>query len=707
MNIQRTLNDGICTLAFDRPDSSANIFDQAALEELNAHLDWIEGNQAQVRGVVFISAKDSIFIAGADIKSLQSAGAQELRQFIAGGQRTFNRVAALAGRGVYTVAAIHGACMGGGYELTLACAYRIASSDKATKIGLPEVMLGILPAWGGSTRLPRLIGVPKALDIILAGKTPSASSARKLGMVDEVVPRAALMDAARNAIARQARSRQASLALNLILAPLSAPLARRAVMKKTRGHYPAPLAALSVVAGAPFARMEDSLARELEEEVRLADTEACRNLMRLFLMTEKAKKESGARVSPPANPPGPAQTCAGGDTRAPAPLAAVIGAGVMGAGITQWLAAKGWRVVLRDLDAQKVGAGMGRIEKLLSDRRAFREKEARDAWDRIVPAPAPIPLLAQCDLVIEAAVEKMALKKKIFAELDGQTKAHAVLATNTSALSITELSEAVRDPGRVVGIHFFNPVHKMQLVEVVVGRHTRPEVAAKAQMLVRRMGKLPVVVKDSPGFLVNRILMPYMLEAARFFDQGAAVADIDEAMLEFGMPMGPLRLMDEVGLDVAQDVAETLGAAFGDRMKVPAAIAPMLKAGLLGKKAGKGFYLHGAKGSKPNAGVRFFASGFGMAAFTREQMRERMALLMVNEAARCLEEGIVASAEEADFAMVMGTGFAPFRGGPLRFADAFGIARCAVRLKEVSPREPHYAPCALLEKMAEEKTTFY
>ncbi len=472
--------------------------------------------------------------------------------------------------------------------------------------------------------------------------------------------------------------------VHTVLAPVLTPWVRRQILKKTHGHYPAALEALQVVSAACRGSAQASFARELEATLRLAKTPACRHLMGLFFQTERAKNGGGARVVVPASP-----------------SVAVIGAGVMGAGITQWLAAKNMRVILRDLDAAKVGAGMGRIEKLLSNRRVFKAKEARDAWDRITPAPAPVPL-SRCDLVIEAAVEKMELKKKIFQALDGQAGPQTLLATNTSALSITELSEATGDPGRVVGIHFFNPVHKMQLVEVVVGRHTRPEVVNMAQAQVRKMGKLPVVVKDSPGFVVNRILMPYMLEAARFFDQGAKVEEVDRAMLAFGMPMGPLRLMDEVGLDVAEDVAATLGAAFGPRMGVPGAIAPMLKAGLLGKKTNQGFYLHGAGGKvKVNHGADRFVSGMKMAALTRAQLQERMVLLMVNEAARCLEEGLAEDAAMIDFAMVMGTGFAPFRGGPLRHADAVGAAQLVTAMQAlVKGGETHYAPCALLEKLA-------
>lgn len=716
-NIRREVVDGVCILTFDCPDSAANVFNSATLDELSAHLDFVE-NTAGLQGLIVTSAKNTVFIAGADLKELNTLDAIGVQHFIARGQDLFNRLAALK---IPTAAAIHGACMGGGYELALACGYRVASPDKATRIGLPEIQLGILPAWGGSTRLPRLIGLPKALDIILAGKTPSASSAKRLGMVDEIAPRELLMTVALAAVRRHARAKPAPAALWAVLSPALAPLAKKRVMNKTRGHYPAPLAALKVVAAACGGSPVASMARERAAVLALAQTPECKNLMRLFFQTEKAKKseakdgpasETAASSADPALRASP--LLAGLDQAPPPvhvckppehPLVAVIGAGVMGAGIAQWLAGRNMRVILRDLDAQKVGEGMGRIDKLLADRRIFKAKEARDIRDRITPAPLPVPL-SNADLVIEAAVEKMLLKKRIFADLDRQVGPQTILATNTSALSITELASATADPGRVVGIHFFNPVHRMPLVEVVLGRETRPQVAGQARELVRKMGKLPVTVQDSPGFLVNRILMPYMLEAARFFDHGASIENIDEAMLDFGMPMGPLRLIDEVGLDVAEDVALTLGAAFGERMAAPPVVARMLGAGLLGKKSGRGFYLH--PDEEYNLAVRNYRSNDGQANLPRAELQRRMVLLMINEAARCLEEGVAADAADIDFAMVMGTGFAPFRGGPLRHADAVGVTKVTAMMQTLADSgEPHYAPCAGLCAMALSNQSFF
>lgn len=587
--------DNICVLTFDRPDSGANIFDRVALLELNGHLNYVACN-ASLKGLVFASAKSSIFIAGADLTQLSKAKTpEELREMIELGQSVFDRIAAL---NIPTVAAIHGACVGGGYELCLACDYRLASPDKPTKIGLPETMLGILPAWGGSTRLPRLIGLPKALDIILGGKTLAAKPALKCGMIDDIVPREYLVEQACQRILRSGlklREHQHSLTYSLTTNPVAARLIARRVEKqvilKTRGHYPAVLKALEVVTNGISLSISDSLALERDAILELGPTEACRNLIRVFFLQERAKKISGVP----------------GDTKvkvAPVQRLSVIGAGVMGAGIAQWASARDISVILRDINHEAVAKGLGTIAKLYEQgvkRFALTKVEARAGLDRISPSAVEVPL-QNVDVVIEAAVERMDLKKQLFARLDELAGPKTILASNTSALSISEMAAGTKHPGRVIGIHFFNPVHKMQLVEIVVGRQTDPEVVRRSVKFVQQIGKLPVVVKDSPGFLVNRILMPYLIEAGWLFERGARVEDIDEAMLEFGMPMGPLRLIDEVGVDVSHHVATDLARKFSERMQAPAVLAKMLQDKLLGKKSGSGFYLHTGKSQEPEIG---------------------------------------------------------------------------------------------------------
>jgi 3-hydroxyacyl-CoA dehydrogenase/enoyl-CoA hydratase/3-hydroxybutyryl-CoA epimerase len=671
------LSDKTCVLTFDRPDSPVNIFDGDTLKELDAHL----ASLGDAHALILASAKKSVFVAGADIHLFQKMSAQELAAFVELGQSVFNHLAALK---IPTVAAIHGAAVGGGYEVALACDWRVASPDAATKIGLPEMKLGIIPAWGGSTRLPRVIGVPGALDIILGGKTVSARHALKLGMVDEVAPRDALIRAALLLAAKgkHPRSLTHSAPVNAAVSAVVAHKARADARRKTRGNYPAVDRALDVILHGSGAWDEaTSLARERAAVAELVNLETTRNLIRIFFLQEHARKSAapvGAKIE----------------------RAAVIGAGVMGAGIAQWLGTRGLRVVLRDVDPERIAAGMAGITEIFADgvrARALTEHEARTAMDRITPAAAEIPLHG-ADIVIEAAVEKMAVKKTIFQRLDELTRADAILATNTSALSITELAAGTRHPERVIGIHFFNPVHKMQLVEVVTGEATAPEIVQRAVQFVRRIGKLPVVVRDGPGFLVNRILLPYLVEAGELFASGGDPVAIDESMLDFGMPMGPLRLADEVGVDIAADVAGTLAAAFPKRMHMPAILGSMIAAKMLGKKSGAGFYRY-APGAEPV--VNFAALALRAEGKTPPNLAGRLALLMVNEAAACLGESVAASAGDIDLAMVMGTGWAPFRGGPLRYADSLGARQVFDTLSQLAETAgPHFAPCARIAELA-------
>ncbi len=670
------LGDKTCVLTFDRPDSPVNIFDLPTLKELDAHLSAMGDAPA----LILTSAKKSIFVAGADIHLFQKMNPEELLQFLDLGQAVFNRLAALQ---IPTVAAIHGAAVGGGYELALACDWRVASPDAATKIGLPETKLGLVPAWGGCTRLPRLIGVPGALDVILGGKTVSARHALKLGMIDEVAPREALIHAARVLAekGKHPRSLTHSAPVNAAVSAIVSHKSRAEVRRKTRGNYPAVDKALDVILhGSGAWDQATSLARERAAIIELMGLESTRNLIRIFFLQEHARKS-----------PAPAGPKIG--------RAAVIGAGVMGSGIAQWLATRGLHVVLRDVDASRVASGMAAVAKLHADgvrHHSLTEHEARTAMDRITPAATEIPMRG-VDIVIEAAVEKMAVKKMIFQRLDEITREDAVLATNTSALSVTELAAATRHPQRVVGVHFFNPVHKMQLVEVILGDATAPEIAQRAVQFIQRIGKLPVVVRDRPGFLVNRILLPYLSEAGELFAAGADPVAIDEAMLDFGMPMGPLRLTDEVGVDIAVDVAATLAAAFPNRMRVPAILGGMIAGGMLGKKCGAGFYRYGSGEPVVNPVVLALREP----GTTPADLGERLALLMVNEAAACLGESVAASAGDIDLAMVMGTGWAPFRGGPLRYADSLGAQRVFDTLSRLAETAgPHYAPCALIAELA-------
>jgi 3-hydroxyacyl-CoA dehydrogenase / enoyl-CoA hydratase / 3-hydroxybutyryl-CoA epimerase len=663
-NLSLTVDDaGVAQLVFDRPNSPANIFDQETLDELEHALDQIEKLKS-IKQLVISSAKPGIFIAGADIKSIARATTEELGVFLKRGQDLFDRIAALP---CGTAAAIHGACLGGGYELALACEVRVASPDAVTQIGLPETQLGIIPAWGGSTRFPKLIGIQKALPLILAGKTMAPSHARKLGAIDDVVPRERLVERCLQLLEERPKRKSFGLQNSLPGTILAGFLAKKGLKKRTRGHYPALLKAIETATGALRRTHANSLKAERVAAMDLAGGETARQLLRLFFLTEKSKKSTAADQVKIAE----------------IKHTAVIGAGVMGAGIAHWIASRKIPVLLKDLDEAAVARGMQTIQQRFAEAvssRIFSKGDAARRFHLVAPAASPVPM-PQIDLVIEAAVENMAVKKKIFADLATRTRPEAILATNTSALSISELAGSVPNPERVVGLHFFNPVHRMKLVEIVYTEKTRPEVTEACLNFVRKLGKSPVLVKDSPGFLVNRILMPYLIEAGRFFEQGIDPKKIDEAMLDFGMPVGPVQLLDDIGLDVALHVAETMETFFKERMRVPAVFKQMVAAGILGRKKKKGIFRYdqAGKGQVNRAATAFVTGTRNMPA---TEIADRLALLMVAESYRCLEEGIVNSADDIDFAMIMGTGWAPFRGGPMAYARSIGEVNVGQKLSE-------------------------
>lgn len=668
--------DGICVLTFDRPESGANIFDAPTMRNLSDNLDAIE-KDSSVRGVVVTSAKKSIFIAGADLKTLlKQAQSGELRAFIGEGQKVFNRLAAL---NVPTVAAIHGACAGGGYEITLACDHRVASNDPATKIGLPETTLGLVPAWGGATRLPRLIGADAAAEVILKGKLYGADEALKLGLIDEVVAKEQLLEAARKKLAegkREAATMKSGIA---------------AAAPKASGNA-APGRAYEIIRRGGDSSLDESLAMEVDAISELGATDATQNLIRIFFLADKYRK--------------------GSSKTAPEKImhAAVIGAGIMGSGIAQWLSSRGVSVILRDVDSAAIDRGLANIEKTYADavkRGLLSEAKAKEGRARIVASTQPA-ILRDVQIVIEAASEKLEIKKKIFGDLAVKTPSTTILATNTSALPIKELATSTGSPARVVGLHFFNPVSRMKLVEVVIGPQTSDEIRDRALAFARQIGKLPVVVRDSPGFLVNRVLFPYLLDAAELFQNGVSAEEIDQALLEWGMPMGPLRLIDEIGVDITVDIAETLEKAFGARARATEILRKMYEAKMLGRKSGKGFYKYEGKQQTPNDALQEWRGPSASLRFARDDITDRLTFLMVNEAARCLEEKVVATPEDADYGMVLGTGFPTFRGGPLRYAENYGLKKLVAEMDGIHARAgAKFAPCDLIRQHAQNGTTFY
>jgi 3-hydroxyacyl-CoA dehydrogenase / enoyl-CoA hydratase / 3-hydroxybutyryl-CoA epimerase len=674
--IQREIGDDkICLLTFDRPESGANIFDAATMNELSEHVDLVE-NDSSLRGLIITSAKKSIFIAGADLKTLlKQAEAGELRDFIAEGQRVFNRIAALK---IPTCAAIHGACAGGGYEVTLACDYRVASDDPATRIGLPETTLGLVPAWGGSTRLPRLVGAEKAAEVILKGKLYSAQEALRLGLVDELAPRDRLVDLARKKLGVGKREQRK-------------PLPQGEVDGKAAGEgaNAAPQRALAIINKTLSISPEESLRMELDAIVDLGNTEPTRNLIRNFFLAEKYKK---------------------GTAKAPVEKvvhAAVIGAGVMGSGIAQWLSSRGVTVILRDVNREQIDRGLSNIDKTYADavkRGLMSEEKAKQGRARIVASTAPMEL-GDVQFVIEAASEKIEIKKQIFRDLAMKIGPHTIMATNTSALPIGELAKDTISPECVIGLHFFNPVSRMKLIEVVVAEETGKETRERALAFARQIGKLPVVVRDSPGFLVNRVLFPYLLDAAQLFENGVDADKIDSALVKWGLPMGPLRLIDEIGVDVTVDIANTLEKAYGKRDRAPEILNKMLSAKMLGRKSGGGFYKYEGKQQTPSDSLAQWRKS--QSANDNVDLANRLMFLMVNEAARCVEEKVVASPEDADYGMLLGTGFAPFRGGPLRFAEHFGLKKIVDEMESLAKTDEKFAPCDILKKHVRDGTKFY
>src|SRR5256886_1432716 len=565
-------DDHVCLLVFDRPESGANIFDAATLDELNEHLDSVE-NDASLRGLIIASAKKSIFVAGADLKTLlQQAQSGDMRAFIAHGQQVLN---GLAGLNIPSVDAIHGAAAGGGCEVTLACDYRIASDDPATRIGLPETTLGLVPAWGGCTRLPRLIGVEKAAEVIAKGKLYSAQEARKLGLIDGVAPRDKLLELARKKLHDGKRKLEGR-------APAS-PASQELRSPKQRGNA-APERAFEIINKTLSISPDQSLQMELDAIVDLGKSESTQNLIRNFFLAEKYKKGTSKLV--------PEKVV----------HAAVIGAGVMGSGIAQWLSSRGVTVILRDIAREQVDRGLVNIEKTYADavrRGLMTEEKAKAGRARIVASTAPMEL-RDVQFIIEAASEKFEVKKEIFRELGMQAGPKTIVATNTSALPVGRLADTTVSPEHVVGLHFFNPVSRMKLVEVVIAKQTSGETRERSLAFVRQVGKLPVTVRDSPGFLVNRVLFPYLLDAAELFESGADAAKIDNALVQWGMPMGPLRLIDEIGVDITIDIGNTLEKAYGRRDHVSSVLLWLRDGKMLGRKAGAGVYEYEGKTQTPN-----------------------------------------------------------------------------------------------------------
>jgi 3-hydroxyacyl-CoA dehydrogenase / enoyl-CoA hydratase / 3-hydroxybutyryl-CoA epimerase len=700
---------GIAWVAFDDPERKVNVLDEPVMRGLSDALAELGRLIAahQVRAAVFSSAKADGFVAGADVDAiLKVVDPREGEQLSRLGQGIFSE---LAGLGVPTVAAIHGLCLGGGTELALACRYRVASDSPSTKIGLPEVQLGILPAWGGTTRLPRLVGLQSALDLLLTGNSISASRAQKIGLVNEVFPASQFREKVADFAAAvadgtpPARKKRPLRRRLLDDTPPGRKLlltaARRRVISRTGGHYPAPLRLLEVLQDGLGGSLERNLQLEAKAAGDLVASPESKNLIRVFHLREGSRKRTG--IAPGTQP-----------TRVD--HMGVLGAGVMGGGIAQLAAYNGIQVRMKDIRHDAVASGLHHARTLFDEAVEKRRLKPREADQRmeLISGGLEYDGIAGADLIVEAVVEKLEVKRKVLSEVEQNVGEHCILATNTSSLSIDAMAEALARPANLCGMHFFNPVHKMPLVEVVRGSRTSEVALATVHALAVRMGKVPVVVKDAPGFIVNRILGPYLNEGAWLLADGASIEDVDRAAKRFGMPMGPLRLIDEVGIDIASHAGRTLHDAFGERMAPAPALAQVAGTQRLGKKNGKGFYLYeGDKEQEPDAtvyGELGLAEPGKAAELNEQQIRSRLVLAMVNEAARVLGDRVVTGAGDVDIAMIMGTGFPPFLGGPLRYADSLGPRKVLDQLKELEAAHgARFAPAPMLEELAKKGSSFY
>lgn len=708
--------DGIAFLVFDVPGEKVNKLSKAVLEDLDRALSLLAGDGAP-KALILVGGKGAsgTFIAGADINEIRAIdNADEARAKARQGQQILGKLAALP---AVTIAAIHGNCLGGGAELALACDLRIATNSEKTRIGFPEVQLGIIPGFGGTQRLPRLVGISQALPLILTGKPVDFRKAARIGLVDRVTYPPLLRDDAAGLAAevleakgrgnfkladvkRTVRPRR-PLILRVLerLPPGRALIRRRAlkdILKRAGSHYPAPRRALEAVIDGYGRTLERGLELEASIVGDLIASSISKNIIDLFLTSERARRREEDIAVP--------------DAVAPGGRIGILGAGIMGGGLSALIARKGYRVRMKDITREALQAGLRKVYELYRARVKRRRMQAHE----LANATAAISVTTEyagfesIGFVIEAVVENLEIKKKVLRELEAKLPPDAIFVTNTSALPVSELQDESLRPEKVAGMHFFNPVDRMLLVEVVRGARTSDETTVAVEELTRRLGKIPVRVADTPGFLVNRVLAPYLNEAVRLFEEGYSPSAIDKAIRDFGMPMGPFELIDEVGLDIAAKVGVILHKAFGERARPSDLLGGLIEdPKLLGKKTGKGFYVYRGKKKTPNPLV-MKQGGTGDGKFKADETDlwiRRLIYPMINEAARALEEKVVEQPSAVDLAMVMGTGFAPFRGGPFRYADAVGTAKISSALKDL--KEPRLVPCELLERLAADGKGFH
>lgn len=700
------IRDNIATLTFDLPGSKANTLGQAVQAELEQVLTDLQ-KRTDLHGLLLQSAKPGMFIAGADIKELAAVGAttpEQVRQVVRRGLTIINRFENLP---FPTVALIDGSCMGGGLELALGFDYRLAGSHAKCEIGLPEVKLGLIPGWGGTQRLTRVIGPNLALEIITTGESVNAPRAKDIGLVFDAVPSDNLRAEGLRLLAWSRESGDWKTAREKKRQPVglsddqlryAIDVARGLVLSKTKGQLPAPLAAITAIEKGCNQPLEEGLKAENDQFVPLAGSEVSRNLIAVFFMNQKVAKDPGiadATVQP-----------------RPVNKVAVLGAGIMGSGIAGANVRRGVPARLLDNQPGAVEKGIAGIAKSLQGRVEAGKLSQADLLKSValLQPTAKLPDIADADVVIEAVVENEDVKTALLRDLQKVLPDSAIMASNTSTISITRMSKAWKDPARFAGMHFFNPVERMPLVEVIRGEKTSDETVATLVALARKIGKTPIVVRDCPGFLVNRILFPYLNESLILLEEGATPRAIDQAALAFGMPMGPITLSDVVGLDTCLYAGTVVNTAFADRASPSGILGALVKQGRLGQKSGAGFYSY-AKGSRgaDDPALDGILQPFRKAprSHTPQELTERLFLPMLVEASRVLSEGIVRDPVDLDMGLILGIGFPTFRGGLLRWADNLGLKNVLALLEKYARLGPRYQPTEQMKKLALEGKGFF
>lgn len=698
----------IAIIEFDQPDSKVNVLNKETMIELDKMLDLVHGKSG-ISALLIVSKKEGIFIAGADIKEIENITSAD--DAIDKAEKGKTVLAKIRKSDLATIAVINGVCLGGGLELALSCKYRTASFGDKVKLGLPEVRLGIIPGFGGTQTLPRIVGLSRSLGMILSGEMVSGKDALKIGLVDRLFPEVRLLEDSiefaravlQGGAFRAGKKGKKKLPLILLEdTPLGRIIlfytARKNVLKKTKGFYPAPLKAIEVIRKTYGKDFKYGSRVESQGFGELAITDVSKNLIKVFYLNEEFKKLMW--VGPDIKPDR-IDKCG------------IVGAGIMGGGIAHLISFYDIPSRLKDINYDALKSALktaGALFDYAVKKRKLKEHQAENKMGLISPTTT-YGGFENTGLVIEAVVEDINIKQKVFKELSGIVSPQAVLASNTSSLPIIDISRDAEHPDRAVGLHFFNPVHRMPLVEVIRSSKSSDRAIATTIAFARRIGKVVIVVKDVPGFLINRILLSYMNEAGFLFEEGMDMIQIDEIARNFGMPIGPVELIDEVGIDVGYKVAKILEAHYGPRMHVAPILEKVKAKGLLGRKDRRGFYIHNkGKEKKPNRDIYGLIKSRGHSRISDETALKRMIYIMVNEAARCLEEKVADRPETVDIGMIMGTGFPPFRAGLLRYADSVGIGNIVKDLEgfeKESNGRPRFKPCNYLVNLRNENGGFY